>query len=113
MSLFSDKQLLKITFEAVVILTALALLISMLFISVVNDMYAFVKPEEKVFITLPDPLTLGELSHLLQKEGIIKNPTVFSIFVKAKNKADKLEAFSGELALNRNMSYREIILALS
>ena len=111
--MFSDKQLLKRTFEAVILLTVFALLLSMLFLSVVNDMYAFVKPEEKVFITLSEPLTLGELSHLLQKEGVIKNPTVFSIFVKAKDKADKLEAFSGEVSLNRNMSYREIILALS
>ena len=113
MSLFSDKRSLRNAFERVIILTAIAVLISMLFISVVNDIYAFVKPEENISITLSQPLTLKELSRLLQEKGVIKNPTVFSIFIKSKNRAEQLESFVGEITLRRDMSYREIMLALS
>ena len=109
----SNKKLIKNTFEIVIMITLLAALLALAVISVANDMYAFVKPDASVTLNVDEPLDLSSMSKLLQSQGIIKNPTVFSLFVRSKGKADKLEAFSGEIVLRQDMSYREIMLALS
>ena len=109
----SNRKLIKNTFEIVIMITLLAALISLAVISVANDMYAFVKPDASVTLNIDEPLDLDSMSKLLQSQGVIKNPNVFSLFVKSKGKTDKLESFSGEVVLRQDMSYREIILALS
>ena len=109
----SNRKLIKNTFEIIIIITLLSALISLAVISVANDVYAFVKPDESVTLRIDEPLDLGELSRLLQKEGVIKNPTVFSLFIRSKGKTDKLEAFVGEAFLRQDMSYREIMRTLS
>jgi len=109
----SIKKTARNTFEIVIMITLLSALISLAVISVLNDIYAFVKPEGAVTLSVSEPLRLNTLSRRLQREGIIKNPTVFSLFVKSKGMAQKLESFSGEVALRKDMSYREIMLALS
>ena len=113
MSDISNKKLIRNTFEIVIMITLLSSLIALAVISVANDMYAFVKPDGKVTLNVNEPQKLDALSKQLQAEGIIKNPTVFSLFIKSKGREKKLESFSGEIELQRNMSYREIMLALS
>ncbi len=113
MRLFYDKTSTQNIFERALMLALFSLLLSALLLSVLNDVYAFVKPDGGLSLTLSEPMPLNELSRLLQREGIIKNPTIFSLFVRSKNKADTLEAFVGEAVLQRDMSYREIIIALS
>ena len=113
MSPLSRNDSVKNIFERAVIITLLSLLLSAFFLSVVNDVYAFVKPKGSIELSLAEPLSLTELSRLLQSKGVIKNPTFFTLFIKSKDRADKLEAFSGSALLRRDMSYREIMLALS
>ena len=113
MSDTSDAKIVRNTFEIIIIITLLSALIALAVISVANDMYAFVKPDGQIALIVSEPLTLGELSRRLQAEGVVKNPTVFSMFVKSKGRAETLESFSGEITLRRDMSYREIMLALS
>ena len=100
-------------FGIIIPLCLAALMLGGAIISVGNDIYAFVKPDVGVTLRVDEPLDLASLSRRLQDEGIIKNPTVFSLFIKSKGRQEKLEAFVGEVALNRNMSYREIMLTLS
>jgi cell division protein YceG involved in septum cleavage len=113
MPLFYNKTTAKSVFERALIIAAFSLLLSALLLSVINDVYAFVKPDGELKLTFTEPMPLSELSRLLQKEGVVKNPTVFSLFVRSKSKADELESFVGEATLRMDMSYREIILALS
>ena len=113
MSDVSNEKLIKNTFEIVIMIVLLSALIALAVISVANDMYAFVKPDGKVTLRIDEPIGLMELSHKLQDEGVIKNPTVFSLFIKSKGRKEKLEEFVGEVALRQDMSYREIMLALS
>lgn len=108
-----DKKMIRNAFEIIIIITLLSALLALAVISVANDIYAFVKPNESVTLSISEPLELKAFSKKLQDEGIIKNPTVFSIFIKSKGRQEKLEAFVGEVALRQNMSYREIMLALS
>ena len=76
-------------------------------------MYAFVKPREAISISIQSPMSLSEISELLNQKGVIKNPTVFSLFIKSKSRKEKLEGFVGELNLRQDMSYREIMLNFS
>lgn len=108
-----NKKTFRNSFERVIILLLVSAMIASLIISVLNDVYAFVKDSSSVSLRVLSPLSIDELSRLLSREGIIKNPTVFKIFVSLKGKTNRLECFSGEAVLRRNMSYREIILALS
>ena len=113
MSVSDDKKLVRNTFEIIIIATLLSAMLALAIISVVNDMYAFVKPDSNVSLDISEPLSLRAISLKLQDEGIIKNPTVFCIFVKSKGKQESLESFIGQAALRQDMSYREIMLALS
>jgi len=108
-----DKTLVRNIFERVVIMTLIAAFLALSVISIVNDMYSFVKPDKEVQITLDGKRDIKHISRLLQKEGIIKNPTIFSMFVRSKDRVQQLESFVGEVILQSNMSYREIMLALS
>ena len=87
--------------------------ISALILSVANDMYAFVKDDIEVVLQIDDAYSVEEFSRLLADRKIVKNPTVFSLYVKSKNKAEKIENFVGKLTLSAEMSYREILASLS
>ena len=109
----SKNKTVRNTFEIVIMITLLSALLSLAVISVFNDVYAFVKPNEAVTVSISEPLKISALSRELQRERIIKNPTVFAMFVKSKGMTQKLESFSGEVALRKDMSYREIMQVLS
>lgn len=108
-----SQKLIRNAFEIVIITTLLSAMLALSVISVMNDIYAFVKPEGTVMLKIAEPTKIGELSRQLQREGIIKNPTVFSLFVRSKGMTQKLESFFGEASLRKDMSYREIMLSLS
>ena len=81
--------------------------------SVANDMYAFVKKENEVQLSIESPHSLEELSKMLGEYDVVENPTVFSLYVRSKNKIQTVENYTGELILNSNMSYREILSSFS
>ena len=76
-------------------------------------MYAFVKMDREISLAFYGGCTLDELSGALIDNGVIKNPDVFKLYVKFKDKERVVENFSGELKLNTSMSYREILSELS
>ena len=90
----------------------LALLIAALILSIFNDIYAFVKKDTDIALTVPTPCSLSEFSILLQKNEVIKNPGIFKMYTVAKGKKEVIESFSGDLELNSNMSYRQIFYTL-
>lgn len=105
-------KLYRFAFAQITMISLLALLCAGLFVSIANDMYAFVKHEETVTISVDSPMTVRQLATVLKQNGIINNPTVFSLYVQSKQQAERLEAFQGCADLNTAMSYREILLAL-
>ena len=94
-------------------LCVLSLLIAALVCSVANDMYAFVKKDRAITININAPCSLEDFAGMLGDYDAVKNPHIFSLYVKSKNKTGLVESFVGELNINENMSYREILLALS
>lgn len=104
---------LKIALAVILPLCVLSLLIAALVCSVANDMYAFVKREREITLNIDCPRSLEEFSKMLGDANAVYNPHVFMLYVKSKNKTELVEHFVGELNINENMSYREILLALS
>ena len=94
-------------------LCMLSILISALVCSMANDMYAFVKKDNEVCLSFDSPCTLQEFSKTLGEYNVVENPAIFDLYVRSKEKTKMVEAFSGELCLNSNMSYREILSSLS
>lgn len=83
-----------------------------LVIYIANDMYAFVKPDMDVTVTVSAPISDKDFSLLLQESGVIENPLVFRMYIRSKDKTQELTKLSGEIKLNSNMSYREILLEI-
>ena len=111
--MFSNKRLLKNAFERLIIITLLSVFLATFCLSVINDMYSFVNPDESVSLYIDSPTPLYELSLELARNGIIKNPSVFYLYIRSKGREEKLESFTGEATLTKNMSYRDIMLTLS
>ena len=87
--------------------------ISSLVCSVANDMYAFVKKDNEVNISIYKSLSLDEMTDLLSNRGVINNPDVFKLYVKLKEKSSDIEDFTGDATFNSSMSYREILSVFS
>ena len=110
--ILEDREAVRVIFSKVLTLILLTLLFTALLLSVVNDMYAFFKPQGTVLLLVNEPAPLSDFSRLLEENGVLMNPHAFSLYVKTKEKVELVEEFSGELLLDRAMSYREILQAL-
>jgi len=99
----------KRAFGTLIPLMLLSLLLSALILSVANDMYAFVKKDRDVRLSFSEPSTIDEFSKQLKASGILKNPNIFKLYVISKGKQELLENFCGEIELNSNFSYRQIL----
>ena len=113
MSNIKTNKLFRYALSKISVTVLLAVLVSAILISVFNDVYAFVKPDFHCDLELSSPVTATELSVLLQENGIIENPHVFLIYASITGKTKDLSCFCGTAELNSDMSYREIIGALS
>lgn len=109
---FSDKKAVRRVFGVIFVMALTAAFFACLLISVTNDIYAFIKTEGEIILTVSAPLDVSDFSKLLHDNNIISNPTVFSLYIKSKNKTELIEGFVGEAKLDRAMSYREILLAI-
>ena len=103
----------KTAFGTMTTLGLAAIFLAAIIISVTNDMYAFVKKEKAITLNIDSPYSLEGFSRMLGDCDAINNPYVFMLYVKSKNKTPLVEGFVGELNINENMSYRDILLALS
>ena len=90
-----------------------AALLALAVASVANDIYAFIKPNGSVTLTVDTELTFTELGFLLEKQGVITNPHIFSLYARSKLGEEVPSYFLGSVKLDRAMSYREILLEFS
>lgn len=105
------QKLYRFVFSRVLTLTLLSLLLAGILLSVINDLYAFVKPSLPVTLTLAEPLPLDQLCRLLSDHGVLSNPSVFQWYATKNGKKEALEQFRGSVELNASMGYRELLLA--
>ena len=87
----------------------LSLLLAGALLSVVNDLYAFVKLDTEITVELNAGMSAFRFAELLRENGVISNPAVFTLYLCSKNKTDEISELSGKWQLNAGMSYREIV----
>ena len=89
-----------------VLISAVAL--SVFGISVANDMFAFVKSDEAVQVTIPPNATLDELAQILADEGVIRYPRIFKLY--AIHKAhDDMEYIAGDYTVSPMTNYSGLL----
>ena len=94
---------------------AVSILISATVINVANDVFAFVKSDEDITISVEENEILGEIATELKEAGIIKYPWIFEKYAKFRiSKRSYLteDFIVGEHTLNPTMNYDKIIAAL-
>ena len=105
----SKNKLYRMAFATVSVIILISLLLSAIVITIANDMFAFMKKNIVMRIEIPSHSSIKSISRALQQGGIINNPTIFELYVKAKGKQETLESFSGELTFRSDMGYRAIL----
>ena len=71
--------------------------------SVANDVFAFVKGEEEVRLTVPEDAAIDDISALLHENGIIKYPKIFELYAEIKE--DDGEFIAGEYTISPSLNY--------
>ena len=83
-------------------------------ISVANDVFAFVKPDKEIIITLKEDATTEEVAELLEQNGVIDREWAFRIYLLMKlDKDEEVDYLSGDIKLNSNMNFDSIFSALT
>ncbi|MGN1409913.1 MAG: endolytic transglycosylase MltG [Eubacteriales bacterium] len=88
-----------------VIVISAFLAVAIIFVG--NDVYAFVKSDEVVEITIPEYATLDEVSQILYENDIIKYPQVFKLY--AVSKKDDGEFLAGTYSVSPMMNYDTLL----
>jgi len=75
-------------------------------ISVGNDVFAFVKNDVSIDITIPEYASLDDITEILYQNEVIAYPTVFKIYAQLKKDVDNFLA--GDYVVSPNMSYDDL-----
>lgn len=81
--------------------------ISVFAINVGNDMYAFVKSDELIEVTIPENATTEDVAEILYQNGVIKYKGVFSFYGKYKKIEENYVA--GDYTVSPMMNYKTLI----
>ncbi|MBR4661288.1 MAG: endolytic transglycosylase MltG [Clostridia bacterium] len=82
-------------------------LLSVFVIMAANDIYAFVKSDEEVEITIPEEATLEEVADLLGENRVIKYPGLFKFYAKIKK--DPCDFRAGTYTVSPKLGYKELL----
>ncbi|WP_087066125.1 endolytic transglycosylase MltG [Intestinibacillus massiliensis] len=93
-----------------VVIFGIAALLSMVLLFSANDVFAFVKDNRSVTLTVPEDTTVKALSKELDQEGVIHYGSLFKLFVTVTGKDTTVLA--GDYTLNPSMDYGAIIRSL-
>ncbi len=96
--------------KAVVYIVVISVVSAFLAIGIImaaNDVFAFVKSDTPVQITIPENTKLDELADILHENGIIKFPWLFKLY--AERKHDDQQYIPGEYTVNGMMNYSTLL----
>ncbi len=85
-------------------------LLSYFAINVGNDVFAFVKSEEQVQLTVSEGTDVTTLGELLADYGVIQYPSIFDFYVDFRY-GSALEFEAGDYTVSPSMSYDELVAA--
>ncbi len=95
----------------IVIVVAVSGLLSYYIIVFVNDMYAFVKSDEEVEVSIPEYATVEEIADILSDAGVVKYPDLLVLYAKLKKIDKTYEFVEGDYTVNGMMNYDELFYA--
>lgn len=90
----------------IVLVLVVAIFISIFVIRVGNDIFAFVKSEDTVDITIPEGATTQDIASILYDNGIISYPNIFKLYASVKKETG--EYLAGDYTVSPSMSYDEL-----
>ncbi|HBL85375.1 MAG: hypothetical protein A2Y17_11745 [Clostridiales bacterium GWF2_38_85] len=76
-------------------------------IKIGNEVFAFVKPETEVNITITENMTTAQVAELLEEKGVIEFDWVFKLYAKYRSDVDSY--IPGEYTISCNSNYDEIV----
>ncbi len=72
-----------------------------------NDVFAFVKPDEEITVTIGEGTTIKQLGQILEENGVIEYAGIFDLYAKIRDKNPALVA--GEYTVTPSMNYDQLI----
>ena len=81
--------------------------LSVFIITVANDVFAFVKSDQEITLSIPEGLTVKELGEILEKNGVINNASIFDLYAKLRDKNPSFVA--GEYTVTPSMNYDQLL----
>lgn len=76
-------------------------------ITVGNDVFAFVKSDDEITVTIGERTSIKELGEILEDNGVIKYSGIFNLYAKLRDKNPDLVA--GEYTVTPSMNYDQLI----
>jgi UPF0755 protein len=97
----------------VAFIVSMSVMIAYLALSCANDMFAFVKDDDVIEVTIPEYATASDLSKILGDAGAIKHPWLFRLYAQIKgiDEDEKYTFVAGDYTISPNMNYDEMFLA--
>ena len=103
--------LVKAAVYIIIVLIASAFL-SYTVITVGNDVFAFIKGDHEVTVSVPEGATRKQVAYLLASNDIIEYEWAFNLYMIYQSDGET-EFIPGEHTLNSNMNYSQLITALT
>jgi len=91
----------------IVFVMIVSVFLALVIIHVGNDMFAFVKSDELVEVSIPEYATLDEVTDVLFKNDIIRYPTIFKLFAVAEK--DDRKFVAGNYTVHGMMNYEDLL----
>lgn len=90
----------------IVLVVVVSIFISIVIIRVGNDVFALVKSDEVIDVTIPEDATIDEVADILHENSIISFPGIFKFYAGVKD--DNGEFLAGDYSISPSMSYDEL-----
>ena len=92
----------------IIFVIVVSVFLAVAIIKVGNDVFAFVKSDEPIEITIPENATTEDISDILADNDVIEYPEVFKLFAKFKKYDNNYVA--GDYTVTPSMNYEALVL---
>ena len=93
----------------VVAIVVISLFLSIYLIAVGNDVFALVKSNAQLEVTIPDYYTTADIAKILKDKGVINYPGIFQFYASLRKYKD--EYVGGTYTISPSMSYDQLVFA--
>lgn len=91
----------------IVVVAVIASVISIFVVNVANDVYAFVKSDEIIDVTIPEGATPEVIADILYENGVIRYKAIFKFYGEHKH-YDEVTFVPGDYTVTPMMNYKEL-----